>query len=226
VRISAVTLPAVPSSWHVIGTGDFFGNGLSDILWQNTDGTPAIWEMDGTSIVGAATLPNPGTSWHAIGTGDYYGDGKDDILWQNADGAVAIWEMNGLSIIGAPTLPNPGSSWQLKNDGPIPLDQMGTTTGSPSQPTATPYLSAPDAVNLAAPTGQPVLAGVLGGGTLTPSGLGTLGSEFSGLLWPGTTSSSLASALGLGGWPSLGAGTSVANGIEVVVPPSKTGVTH
>ena len=27
---------------------DFDGNGKADILWQNTDGTPAVWLMDGT----------------------------------------------------------------------------------------------------------------------------------------------------------------------------------
>src|ERR1700684_3927168 len=26
---------------------DFYGSGFSDILWQNTDGTVAIWEMNG-----------------------------------------------------------------------------------------------------------------------------------------------------------------------------------
>ena len=36
-------------SWQVKGTGDFNGDGKSDILWQGSDGTPAIWMMDGTT---------------------------------------------------------------------------------------------------------------------------------------------------------------------------------
>jgi hypothetical protein len=33
-----------------------------DILFQNTDGTPAIWEMNGTSVINQVALTNPGPS--------------------------------------------------------------------------------------------------------------------------------------------------------------------
>jgi hypothetical protein len=62
--LSAAALPNPGSTWHAIGTSDFNGDGKADILWQNTNGTPAIWEMNGTSILTAGVLPNPGTSWH------------------------------------------------------------------------------------------------------------------------------------------------------------------
>ena len=39
-------------SWKAIGTGDFNGDGHSDILWQNTSGQAAIWEMNGTNVIG------------------------------------------------------------------------------------------------------------------------------------------------------------------------------
>jgi len=49
-------------SWHAIGTG-----GGSDILFQNTNGQAAIWEMNGTNIAGGGEVnPNPGSSWKAI----------------------------------------------------------------------------------------------------------------------------------------------------------------
>jgi hypothetical protein len=55
-------------SWEIKGTGDFNGDGKSDILWQGQDGTPAIWLMDGTHAVtvSAAGSFNPGHDWHVI----------------------------------------------------------------------------------------------------------------------------------------------------------------
>jgi hypothetical protein len=41
--------------------GDFYGNGISDILWQNIDGQVAIWQMNGTTpIAGKLAGTNPG----------------------------------------------------------------------------------------------------------------------------------------------------------------------
>ena len=108
--IGAAALTNPGPSWHVAGTGDFNGDGKADILWQNSDGTPAIWEMNGTTIIGAAALTNPGPSWHVAGTGDFNGDGKADILWQNSDGTPAIWEMNGTTIIGSGVVDPPGDT--------------------------------------------------------------------------------------------------------------------
>jgi hypothetical protein len=54
-------------SWHVVGTGDFNSDGHSDILWQNDNGTPAIWLMNGLNFIGGGGLPNPGPSWQVAG---------------------------------------------------------------------------------------------------------------------------------------------------------------
>ena len=53
---------------HIEGTGDFNGDGKSDILWQGDDGTPAVWFMDGMNFLsgGAAGSFNPGHDWHVI----------------------------------------------------------------------------------------------------------------------------------------------------------------
>ncbi len=111
----AVSVNAGPG-WKAVGTGDFNGDGKSDILLQNpSNGQVAIWEMNGTNVIGGGTVSSiPGASWHATGTGDFNGDGKADILWQNDGGQVAIWEMNGSTQIpgGSQVLSsNPGPTW-------------------------------------------------------------------------------------------------------------------
>ena len=99
-------------AWKAIGTGDFNGDGHSDILFQNT--TPAakflIWEMNGNTLIGGGPVsPNPGPSWHAIGTGDFNGgDGHSDILFQNTSGQASAWEMNG------------NTRWAAARSAPIP----------------------------------------------------------------------------------------------------------
>jgi autotransporter-associated beta strand protein len=98
---------------------DFRGNGFSDLLWQNTDGTPAVWLMNGASPVFATNLTNPGASWRLVGTGDFNGDVKSDLVWQNSDGTPAIWLMSGATQIFGSNLPNPGASWHLIGTGDL-----------------------------------------------------------------------------------------------------------
>jgi hypothetical protein len=82
-------------------------------LWQNKDGTPAIWLMDGLNVVKGANVGfNPGPAWQIHNTGDFNGDGKSDIEWQNTDGTPAVWLMDGLDLVtGANAGFNPGPNW-------------------------------------------------------------------------------------------------------------------
>ena len=91
-------------------TGDFNGDGFSDILFQNKNtGQVSVWEMDGNSLIGGGPVSaNPGPNWHAIGT-----DGGSDILLQNTSGQTSIWDMSGNTLVGGgPVSPNPGSNWR------------------------------------------------------------------------------------------------------------------
>jgi hypothetical protein len=49
--------------WHIMGSGDYNSDGKSDILWQNSSGAVAVWEMNGTSAIAAASIAGP--TWHA-----------------------------------------------------------------------------------------------------------------------------------------------------------------
>jgi hypothetical protein len=100
---------------------DFNANGISDILWQGSDGTPALWLMNGFNTVsfGAAGSFNPGPSWQVKDSSDFNRDGRSDILWQGSDGTPAIWLMDGMNTVsfGAVGPFNPGPSWQVKSSG-------------------------------------------------------------------------------------------------------------
>jgi FG-GAP-like repeat len=98
-------------------THDYNGDGKSDILWRDTSGNVAIWEMIGTSVLNptAAFVGNVSTVWKIVGTGDFNADGKSDILWRDTSGNVAIWEMNGTSVLNptATFVGNVPTSWLI-----------------------------------------------------------------------------------------------------------------
>ena len=53
-----------PTDWIVTETGDFNGDGKSDLLWRNTTtGDAAIWFMNGVALSSAASLGVIGTDW-------------------------------------------------------------------------------------------------------------------------------------------------------------------
>jgi hypothetical protein len=71
---------------------DFNGDGRSDILWRNDDGTVSDWSSDGHGGFSVNplyyNLPN---DWHFAGTGDFNGDGRVDLLLRNDNGTVSDW---------------------------------------------------------------------------------------------------------------------------------------
>src|SRR5260370_41767016 len=86
-------------AWHAIGSGEFNGDGKADILWQNADGTPAVWLMNGLNLLSGANAGfNPGPAWHVIGAGDFNGDGRAVSPWRTPDGAPAVSLMNGTTL--------------------------------------------------------------------------------------------------------------------------------
>ena len=116
------------TAWQAFGfitgaafSGSAYNPNLPEILFQNTSsGQIAIWNMNGTNIIGGGTVAaNPGPSWRAIGTGDFNHDfSLSDILFQNTSGQIAIWDMIGTNIVGGGTVTaNPGPSWHAIGTG-------------------------------------------------------------------------------------------------------------
>jgi hypothetical protein len=103
-------------TWSIAGTGDFNGDGISDILVSTSGNAVGIWFMNNSGTVasaqGAGTMA---AGWTIVQTGDYNGDGRSDILWyQGSSGAVATWLMNGATISAAVGIGSlPPASWML-----------------------------------------------------------------------------------------------------------------
>jgi hypothetical protein len=107
-------------NWETVGTGDFNGDGKTDILWRHAlVGQNVAWFLDGTSLVSGAFTNPPALAdvgWRMAATSDYNGDGRVDIVWRHSgSGQNAMWFMNGVDLIsGSLTNPSlPDNGWKI-----------------------------------------------------------------------------------------------------------------
>ena len=103
------------AEWVEKGVGDFNGDGRADVLWQNTSGQAAIWEMSGAALSG---FGNPGgrmgADWSIAGVADFNHDGKADMLWRNTSGQEAVWLMDGTTLTGVGvSAGRMGAEWKI-----------------------------------------------------------------------------------------------------------------
>ena len=137
-------------SWHIVATADFNADGKSDIIWQNVDGQPAIWEMNGTSVIGGGLLPNPGASWQLIGAGNYATPHPDLVFLNTSNDQVQVWVMNGTNVSSMQNIATPA-----------PSTAQPAVSALATPLSASPVLSGPDAyyASLAGSTGALALGG-------------------------------------------------------------------
>ncbi len=121
---TSVYLGVVPASWTIEGVGDFNGDGLTDILWRNTNGDTGVWLSNATGSYSSIDFGVVDASWRIQAVGDYNGDGKADILWRNTNGDVEEWRSksgSGYTGFTSVDLGVVSPSWNVVGDEPPAL---------------------------------------------------------------------------------------------------------
>ncbi|MDK9704699.1 MAG: VCBS repeat-containing protein, partial [Sulfuritalea sp.] len=93
---------------------DYNGDGKTDLLWKNTDGSIAIWTMDGINKMAGSQIYGPFAGWNLVDSkGDYNGDGKADLRWEHTDGSNTTWTMDGINKIEGSMVYGPFDGWSV-----------------------------------------------------------------------------------------------------------------
>ena len=90
-------MDTIPSTYAIVGNGDYDGDGKADILWRHTpSGQVWMWLMNGTTRQSETLVDTVDVVNLIVASGDFDAGGKADILWRHATtGDVSLWLMNG-----------------------------------------------------------------------------------------------------------------------------------
>jgi hypothetical protein len=61
--LSTGGLGNIPTSFSLAQTGDYNGDGLSDLLWRDSSGNTSIWFMNGLTVAATGPIGNIPTVW-------------------------------------------------------------------------------------------------------------------------------------------------------------------
>ena len=122
---SAFNVQSVDASYKLAGSGDFDGDGIADLLWRNTSGVNALWDMNANGTIKAAfNVQSVGSNYHMAAIADFDADGRSDLLWRdNSSGVNALWTMNDNGTIkSAFNVQSVGSSYKMVGTGDFNAD--------------------------------------------------------------------------------------------------------
>jgi hypothetical protein len=61
--LQAGALGNIGTTWSIVQTGDYNGDGMSDLLWRDNLGNTYMWFMSGTTVASTAAIGNIPTTW-------------------------------------------------------------------------------------------------------------------------------------------------------------------
>jgi hypothetical protein len=104
---------------QVVATGDFNGDGTSDIAQRNTaSGDMVNWQMADSAVDEAIDLGRAGLDWAVLGAGDFNGDGTEDILFRNeTSGWLLDWQMSDGGTAASVAIGGAGLDWDFVGTG-------------------------------------------------------------------------------------------------------------
>ncbi len=102
--------PAFDTSWTLVGTGDFQGNGKSELIWHRaSDGLTELQFQNGVAPTALSMPTNNsfGATWNIAAIGDFDDSGRSSLLWRRqSDGLAEIQFLNGSQGIGGGVITN------------------------------------------------------------------------------------------------------------------------
>lgn len=117
------------AGWKVVGVGNFNGDGISDLVWQQqSDSLVELQYMSGVTPVGGGVITNSpfGAGWNVVGVGDYNRDGQADLIYQRGDGMTEVQYLNGLTPVGGGILASSGGNFNPGTQYGIAVENLFT----------------------------------------------------------------------------------------------------
>ena len=93
--------------WRIVAVADINGDGIPDLVFQNSAGQIYRWLLDGSGNAihfptGTGLQPGSGFlyggglgDWRVVATADINGDGIPDLVFQNSAGQIYKWLLDG-----------------------------------------------------------------------------------------------------------------------------------
>jgi hypothetical protein len=108
---------ALTDSAAPVAPSDYNGDGNSDLVLVNTNGSIVIETQSNLTPTGGVAVSDPGPTWHVVSTADMDGNGSPDLLLQNDDGDIVDYIMSGTTVLGGFDLTDPGPTWHVRGVG-------------------------------------------------------------------------------------------------------------